>query len=69
MERNTVSGIDGEGYGLGSLRKNLVLYRAAFGRAPRFRGCVRPGKATAGPSTTLRSGRDDNSIAGSGISR
>jgi hypothetical protein len=27
-----------------------------------FRGCVRIGRETAGPSTTLRSGRDDNSV-------
>jgi Flp pilus assembly protein TadG len=28
-----------------------------------LRGCVRTGKETAGPSTALRSGRDDNSVA------
>jgi hypothetical protein len=28
-----------------------------------FRGCVRTGRETAGPSTSLRSGRDDNSVA------
>src|ERR1700733_6757198 len=34
-----------------------------------LRGCVSTGKETAGPSTTLRSGRDDNSVAGPSISR
>ena len=29
-----------------------------------FRGFVSTGKETAGPSTALRSGRDDNSVAG-----
>jgi hypothetical protein len=28
------------------------------------RVCVRTGRETAGPSTALRSGRDDNSVAG-----
>ena len=31
---------------------------------PGFRGCVSTRERTAGPSTALRSGRDDNSIAG-----
>ena len=36
-----------------------------FGIDPQpCRVCVRTGRETAGPSTALRSGRDDNSVAG-----
>ena len=45
---------------------NLTLFRRL--RRPGLMRCVSISAKTAGSSTTLRSGRDDNFIAGSGIS-
>jgi hypothetical protein len=43
----------------GNARASLV---PACENLPRLRVCVRTGGETAGPSTALRSGRDDNSV-------
>jgi hypothetical protein len=44
----------------GNARASLVLAREDLPRSSRV--CVRTGRETAGPSTALRSGRDDNSV-------